>query len=219
MDYGHVQFIQMNIRTMNTLPAVWLNCFNLISRIILVVLSFNKSTSCRISLVGSSWLIPDQKVLAALFRSSRMWRWHTKLNLARVLVRLFRPDTNIMQIISLAITHILAQSNDVVSLIKLHSASRWITARKLRIAHLPGERNFPECPCHYLRSTQSCRCLTNALLSQRPPFTLVCCSSRFSRYFCCLVRVTSYYMFLLFIRHFVSDFNVGNRVYDYALNV
>ncbi len=143
-------FIQMNIRTMNTLPAVWLNCFNLISRIILVVLSFNKSTSCRISLVGSSWLIPDQKVLAALFRSSRMWRWHTKLNLARVLVRLFRPDTNIMQIISLAITHILAQSNDVVSLIKLHSASRWITARKLRIAHIwsssARREEFPRMP-------------------------------------------------------------------------
>ncbi len=172
----------------------------------------------------TSWLIPDQKVLAALFRSSRMWRWHTKLNLARVLVRLFRPDTKIMEIISLAITHILAQSNDVVSLIKLHSASRWITACKLRIAHIwsssARREEFPRMPLSLPKKYtvvslfDKCFALTAA-----PLHSLVCCSSRFSRYFCCLVRVTSYYMFVLFISHFVSDFNVGNRVYDYALNV
>lgn len=92
---------------------------------------------------------------------------------------------NIMQIISLTITHILAQSNDVIRLPK-HTDCFALNnyARKLRIAHIwsssAQREEFPRMhlslPKKYTVVSLFDKCLA---LTAAPLHSLVCCSTRF----------------------------------------
>lgn len=58
----------------------------------------------------------------------------------------------------------IKKSNYIILLANCDTSTRSNYALHVIGTALTGERNFPQCTCHYLRSTQTCRCLTNAIL-------------------------------------------------------
>lgn len=79
---------------------------------------------------------------------------------------------------------------------------------------LSGGRNFPQCTCHYLRSTQTCRCLTNALLLILQPAALP--GSAFSVWY---VQLLCLYLCDTFSKYFIVSANCAwTVVKDCACN-